>query len=261
MSFILDPANKAIALDKINTMAQDFARLLRTSNSQFPNYTYEKVSVTSVLTPLNNLTPVSSSYIKGMKIIPTLRTGNAMRFIYCPTIAEFNDEFSGFTVFDYDTTESPYDMISNTSVYWVVNEELTKITPTEIETAIEDFQRYVDEILISHDGSGAPSSFQNYIDNEDITSSFVTLAQLQQLVSDNKDSGNNDPGFFYFQNTAVEMDGVYRHTAAESIFIPGTRTGNNPGNGPFTNKAADFHGVCPPMCKKIVALKNTLIHL
>jgi hypothetical protein len=61
-------------------------------------------------------------------------------------------------------------------------------------------------------------------------------------------------------NTAAEIDGVYRHTSAESIFIPGTTSGNNPGNGTFANKAADFHGVCPPMCKKIVAIKDVLIH-
>lgn len=260
MSFILDPSNKVITLDEINSMAQDFARLFRTSTTSFQTYTFEKVTVSSVLSVLNELTPVTSSFIKGMKIIPSLRTGNEMRLIYCPTISEFNDEFSGFTIFEYDTSDSPLNMISSNSVYWVVNEELTKISPTEIQTAIDDFQRYVDEILISHDGSGNPASFQNYIVDQDTSSSFVTLAQLQQLVSDNKDSNNNEPSFLYFQNTAVEIDGVYRHTAAESIFIPGTRTGNNPGNGSFTNKAADFHGVCPPMCKKIVALRDVLIN-
>jgi hypothetical protein len=259
MSFILDPSNKVITLVEINSLAQDFARLFRTSTSSFQTYTYEKVAVNSVLTVLNDLTPVTSSFIKGMKIIPSLRTGNEMRLIYCPTISEFNDEFSGFTVFEYDTNESPINMISNNSVYWVVNEELIEISPTEIQTAIDDFQRYVDEILISHDGSGNSSSFQNYDVNQDTSSTFVTLAQLQQLVSDNKDSNNDEPGFLYFQNTAVEIDGVYRHSTAESIFIPGTRTVNNPGNGPFTNKAADRHAICPPMCKKIIARKNSMI--
>lgn len=260
MSFILDPSNKVITLAEINAMAQNFARLFKTSSSTFQTYTFEKVKVDSVVTLLSNLSPVTSSFIKGMKIIPTLRSGNAMRFIYCPTIAEFNDEFSGFTVFSYDTDEEPFDMISNNSVYWVVNDELQKISSADIQTAIDDYQRYLDEILISHDGSGSSTSFENFVNHEDITSSFVTLDQLQKLVADNKDSSNNDPSFIYFQNTAVEIDGVYRHSSAESIFIPGTTSGNNPGNGPFANKAADFHGVCPPMCKKIVAIKDVLIH-
>jgi hypothetical protein len=78
-------------------------------------------------------------------------------------------------------------------------------------------------------------------------------------LSDNKDSSNNEPSFFYFFNIIKEYEGVFRHSSAESIFIPGTTSGNNPGNGPFSNKAADFHGVCPPMCRKIVAHRNKLI--
>ena len=260
MSFILNPSNKAITLAEINAMAQDFSRLFKTSSSTFQIYTFEKVKVDSVVTLLSNLSPVTSSFIKGMKIIPTLRSGNAMRFIYCPTISEFNDEFSGFTVFSYDTDENPFDMISNNSVYWVVNDELQKISPADIQTAIDDYQRYLDEILISHNGSGNPGSFENFVNHEDTTSTFVTLDQLQALVSDNKDSSNNYPSFFYFQNTATEIDGVYRHSSAESIFIPGTTSGNNPGNGTFANKAADRHGICPPMCKKTIARNGSLIH-
>lgn len=260
MPFILDPSNKAISLAEINAIAQDFARLLKTSTTTFQTYTFEKVKVSSIYSVLNSLTPVTSSFIKGMKVIPTLRAGNEMRFIYCPTISEFFDEFSGFTVFSYDTEEEPFDMISSNSVYWVVNEELQKIAPGDLQTATDDFQRYLDEILISHDGSGNPGSFENFVNHEDVTSSFVTLDQIQKLVSDNKDSSNNYPAYIYFQNTAVEIDGVYRHSSAESIFIPGTTSGNNPGNGPFANKAADRHAICPPMCKKTIAQKDNLIH-
>jgi hypothetical protein len=260
MPFILNPSNKVITLAEINSMTQFFYRLIKTRSATFPRFTYEKVKVSSVLPLLNSLTPTTSSYIKGMKIIPTLRALDEMRFIYCPTVAEFHDEFSGFTVFSYNTEDAPFDMISSNPVYWVVNEELVELAVTDIQTAIDDFQRYVDEILISHDGTGDPSSYESYVVNQDTSSTYVTLDQLQQLVSDNKDSGNNDPEYLYFQNTAAEIDGVYRHTSAESIFIPGTTSGNNPGNGTFANKAADFHGVCPPMCKKIVAIKDILIH-
>jgi hypothetical protein len=78
-------------------------------------------------------------------------------------------------------------------------------------------------------------------------------------LSDNKDSNNNEPSFLYFLNIAKEYDGVFRHSSAESVFISGTISGNNSGNGPFSNKAADLHLVCPTMCKKIVAYKNRLI--
>ena len=141
----------------------------------------------------------------------------------------------------------------------MVNNELQKLSAGDLQTATDDFQRYVDEILISHDGTGDPSSFENYISREDTSSTYFTLDTLEELISNNKDSSNNEPEYLYFQNTAVEVDGIYRHTAAESIFIPGTTSGNNPGNGPFANKAADRHGICPLMCKKTVAHKNTLI--
>lgn len=260
MSFILDPYNHAITLAEINTMGQDFARLVKTSTTTFPNFTYERIKVSSILPLLKSLTPATSSFIKGMKIIPTLRNGNAMRFLYCPTISEFSDEFSGFTIFDYNTEEEPFDMINKNELYWVVNEDLVKLNTTDLQTAIEDFQRYMDEILISHDGSAAPASFENFVKHQDVTSSYVTIDTLDHLVSDNKDSSNNTPAYLYFLCAASEIDGVYRHTSAESIFKPGATSGNNPGNGPFTNKAADFHGVCPPMCKKTVAYKNRLVH-
>ncbi len=261
MSFILDPSNHAITLVEINSMAKNFSQMIKTSSSTFKTYTYEKVNVKSVIPLLSGLVPVTSSFIKGMRIIPTLRSESAMRFLYCPTIAEFNDEFSGFTIFEYDTEQNPFDMISSNTVYWVVNDELQMLSAGDLQTATDDFQRYIDEILISHDGTGYPSSFENYVSLEDTSSTYFTLDTLQALISDNKDSSNNEPAYLYFQNTAAKVDGVYRHTAAESVFNPGATSGNNPGNGPFANKAADFHQVCPPMCNKIVALKEKLIHL
>jgi hypothetical protein len=259
MSFILDPYNHAITLAEINTMGQDFTRLVKTSSATFTSYQFEKVSKADVISLLSNLSPATSSFIKGMRIVPTLRSNNSIRFLYCLTISEFNDEFSGFTIFEYDTPKDPFDMLDNSAVYWVENERLVKISGTNIQIAKDDFQRYKDEILISHDGTGISTSFENFIEDEDVTSSYVTIDSLQALLSDNKDSNNNEPSFFYFLNIAKEYDGVFRHSSAESIFIPGTTSGNNPGNGPFSNKAADFHVVCPPMCKKTVAYKNRVI--
>ena len=259
MSFNLDPSNYAITLAEINTMGQDFARLVKTSSATFTSYQFEKVSKADVISLLTNLTPATSSFIKGMRIVPTLRSNNSIRFLYCLTISEFNDEFSGFTIFEYDTPSDPFDMLDNSSVYWVENERLVKITGANIQIAIDDFQRYKDEILISHDGTGASTSFDNFIEDEDVTSSFVTFDSLEALLSDNKDSNNNEPSFLYFLNIAKEYDGVFRHSSAESVFISGTISGNNSGNGPFSNKAADLHLVCPTMCKKIVAYKNRLI--
>lgn len=259
MSFILDPTNHAITLAETNTMGQDFARLVKTSSATFTSYQFEKVNKEDVISLLSSLTPATSSFIKGMRIVPTLRSNNSIRFLYCLSISEFIDEFSGFTIFEYDTPKNPINMLDNSAVYWVENERLVKITGTDIQIAKDDFQRYKDEILISHDGTGTSTSFENFIEDEDVTSSYVTVDSLQALLADNKDSSNNEPSFFYFLNIAKEYDGVFRHSSAESIFIPGTTSGNNPGNGPFSNKAADFHAVCPPMCKKTVAYKNRLI--
>ncbi len=260
MSFILDPSNHAITLAELNSMAQDFARLFKTKTNTFSTYTYEVVSRESLRTVLDQLSPVTSSFIRGLKVIPTLRSGNDLRLLYCPTISEFNDEFSGFTVFEYDTSEDPFSMITNSNVYWVVNNELQLISAADTQTAIDDFQRYKDNILISHDGSGTPSSFDGFREKEDATSSFNALDVLNSLASDNADSNNNLPTNYYFINSAVNIDGIYLHSIAESIFIPGTTSGNNPGNGPFTNKAADRHGICPPMCKKTIARKDSLIY-
>jgi hypothetical protein len=259
MSFILDPSNHAITLSEFNSLGQDFIRLVKTSSATFSNYQFEKVSKADVITVLTSLNPTTSSFIKGMRIVPTLRSNNSIRFLYCLTISEFNDEFSGFTIFEYDTPKNPFDMLDSSSVYWVENERLVKVSGANIQIAKDDFQRYTDEILISHDGTGISTSFENFIEDEDVTSSYVTLDTLQALLSDNKDSSNNEPAYLYFQNTATEVDGVYRHTVAESIFIPGTITGNNPGNGTFANKAANRHGICPPLCKKTIARRDTLI--
>lgn len=259
MSFILDPSNHAITLSELNTLGQDFNRLVKTSSSTFNNYQFEKVNKTDVISVLTNLAPTTSSFIKGMRIVPTLRSNNSIRFLYCLAISEFNDEFSGFTIFEYDTPKNPLDMLDNSTVYWVENERFVKISGANIQIAKDDFQRYVDEILISHDGTGISNSFENFIEDEDVTSSYVTLDSLQALLSDNKDSSNNEPGFLYFLNIAKEYEGIFRHSSAESVFIPGTNSGNNPGNGPFSNKAADMHGICPPICGRSVAFRTKLI--
>jgi hypothetical protein len=259
MSFILKPSNHAITLSELNTLGQDFSRLVKTSSSTFNNYQFEKVDKADVISVLTNLVPNTSSFIKGMRIVPTLRSNNSIRFLYCLTISEFHDKFSGFTVFQYDTPTNPFDMLDNSKVYWVENEKFVKISGANIQIAKDDFQRYVDEILISHDGTGNSTSFENFIEDEDVTSSYVTLNSLQDLLSDNRDSSNNEPEFLYFLNIAKEYDGIFRHSSAESIFIPGTNSGNNPGSGPFSNKAADMHGICPPMCGKSVAHKSKLI--
>ena len=88
----------------------------------------------------------------------------------------------GFTVFQYDTPTNPFDMLDNSKVYWVENEKFVKISGANIQIAKDDFQRYVDEILNSHDGTVNSTSFENFIEDEDVTSSYVTLNSLQDLL-------------------------------------------------------------------------------
>ena len=125
-----------------------------------------------------------------------------------------------------------------------------------LTTAEADYQRYRDEILISHDGSG--TNFDTFDAATDTTSALSNLPGFIALAEDNKNN-NQAPDYYYILSSAEECDGNIIQTFAAGVYIPGSTQGNGQGTGAFTNKAMDRIYVCPPECKKIVTVKNRLV--
>jgi len=113
----------------------------------------------------------------------------------------------------------------------------------------------LDEILISHDGSG--TNFDVFDSAIDTTSALSNLPAFVALAEDNKNN-NQAPDYFYMLSCAEEFDGNIVHTFATGVYTPGTTQGNGQGNGAFTNNALNNYFLCPPNCKKLVTVNNRL---
>jgi hypothetical protein len=255
MAFTLNPSNQAISLAEFNTMGTDFVRFFKTTGAAFSGYVYERIGRQNLIDLLDDLSPQGTEFIKGMRIIPTLRSNNTIRLVYVPTILEEIDAFGSYRIFETDTNADPDLMFQNTSCYWVQNDDFVLLSGTDLNTAENDYHRYLDEILISHDGSG--TNFDVFDSAIDTTSALSNLPGFIALAEDNKNN-NQPPDYFYFLSGAQESEGNTVQTFATGIFIPGTTQGNGQGNGAFTNKAMDNFFLCPPNCKKVVAVKDRL---
>ncbi|MFN5317333.1 MAG: hypothetical protein ACK5CY_00675, partial [Bacteroidia bacterium] len=255
MAFTLNPSNLAITLAEFNTLGTDFVRFFKTTSATFQGYIYERIGRQNLIDLLDDLSPQGTEYIKGMRIIPTLRGNNTMRFVYVPTVLEEIDAFGSYRIFESDTNADPELMFQNTNCYWVQNDDFVLLTGTNLSTAEDDYQRYLDEILISHDGSG--TNFDVFDSAIDTTSALSNLPAFVALAEDNKNN-NQAPDYFYMLSCAEEFDGNIVHTFATGVYTPGTTQGNGQGNGAFTNNALNNYFLCPPNCKKLVTVNNRL---
>jgi hypothetical protein len=256
MAFTLDPSNQAISLAEFNDLGDEFVRCFKTTNATFQGYIYERIGRQNLIDLLDDLTPQGTEFIKGMRIMPTLRSNNAMRFVYVPTILEEIDAFGSYRIFETDTNADPELIFQNANCYWVQNDEFILLSGANLTTAEADYQRYRDEILISHDGSG--TNFDTFDAATDTTSALSNLPGFIALAEDNKNN-NQAPDYYYILSSAEECDGNIIQTFAAGVYIPGSTQGNGQGTGAFTNKAMDRIYVCPPECKKIVTVKNRLV--
>ena len=255
MAFTLDPSNQAISLAEFNDLGDEFVRCFKTTNATFQGYIYERIGRQNLIDLLDDLTPQGTEFIKGMRIIPTLRSNNAMRFVYVPTILEEIDAFGSYRIFETDTNADPELMFQNTNCYWVQNDDFILLSVADLTTAEADYQRYLDEILISHDASG--TNFEVFDSDIDTTSALSNLPGFIALAEDNKNN-NQAPDFYYMLSCAIESDGNIVQTFAAGVYIPGSTQGNGQGTGAFTNNALDRFFECPPNCKKLVTVRNRI---
>lgn len=256
MAFTLDPSNQAISLADFNTLGSDFVRCFKTTNTSFKNYVYERIGRQNLIDLLDDLTPQGTEFIKGIRIISTLRSSSTMRFVYVPTVLEEIDAFGSYRIFEADTPSDPFSLFQSADCYWVQNDDFVLLSGNDLSTAEDDYQRYRDEILISHDGSG--TNFDTFDAAIDTTSVLSNLPGFIDLAEDNKNN-NQAPDFYYVLSCAIESDGNMVQTFAAGVYIPGSTQGNGQGTGAFTNKAMDRIYFCPPECKKIVMVKNRLV--
>lgn len=256
MSFTLNPSNQAIALAEFNDMGDEFVRCFKTANATFQGYIYERIGRQNLIDLLDDLIPQGTEFIKGMRIIPTIRSNDSIRFVYVPTVLEEIDAFGSYRIFETDSNADPELMFQNANCYWVQNDDFVLLSGTNLTTAEADYQRYLDEILISHDGSG--TNFDAFDSAIDATSALSNLPAFIALAEDNKNN-NLAPDFYYVLSGAIESEGNMMQTFAVGVYTPGSTQGNGQGNGAFTNKAMDKNTACPPDCKKIVTVKNRLV--
>ena len=256
MAFTLDPSNQAISLADFNTLGSDFVRCFKTTNASFQNYVYERIGRQNLIDLLDDLTPQGTEFIKGMRIIPTLRSSSTMRFVYVPTVLEEIDAFGSYRIFETDSPSDPFSLFQSVDCYWVQNDDFVLLRGNDLSTAEDEYQRYLDKILISHDGSG--TNFDTFDSAIDTTSALSNLTGFIALAEDNKNN-NQAPDFYYMLSCAIESDGNMVQTFAAGVYVLGTTQGNGQGNGAFTNNAMDRVCVCPPNCKKLVTVRNRLV--
>ncbi len=255
MAFTLDPSNQAISLADFNTLGSDFVRCFKTTNTSFKNYVYERIGRQNLIDLLDDLTPQGTEFIKGIRIIPTLRSSSTMRFVYVPTVLEEIDAFGSYRIFEADTPSDPFSLFQSADCYWVQNDDFVLLSGNDLSTAEDDYQRYRDEILISHDGSG--TNFDTFDSAIDTTSALSNLPGFIALAEDNKNN-NQAPDYYYILSSAEERDGNIVQTFAAGVYVPGTTQGNGQGTAAFKNKALNKLLNCPNDCKKVVAVKNRL---
>ena len=165
------------------------------------------------------------------------------------------DAFGSYRIFETDTNADPELMFQNTNCYWVQNDDFILLSVADLTTAEADYQRYLDEILISHDASG--TNFDEFDSDIDTTSALSNLPGFIALAEDNKNN-NQAPDFYYMLSCAIESDGNIVQTFAAGVYIPGSTQGNGERTGEFINKALGNLITCPSNCKKIVTVKNQL---
>lgn len=261
-AFPVNVNKQAITNADFLNMAGDFVRLNKIDTTAVSGLTFEKVKSDHLLALLGASTDPTEAFIRGMRIVPCITSSNQFRLLLVPTIAEQVERFDAYRVFALNTPKDITDLITDSDCYWINSSfQTTKLTLTEKTTALTEYERYVNLIRISHDGSGDSGSFENFIEDQDTNTVWINLPALQALVDDNKDSGGNAPQFIYLSWGMVNQveEGYYQTTFMTSIYQPGTTAPSVPGNAAFSNKSQDCNHICPLICGYVMTDNDQLM--
>lgn len=227
--------------------------------NEFKNAQVEKVAYEDIKSMADGMRPYyTGNYFKGLKIYYTFKENNEVKLYYIPVFAyqEIKD-----TTF-YELSEKSGNIIelirSNVyEVYTLVEGSFTNISNDEkqLEDAILGFNKYTKDILIKHKND---IDFNKFSIEKDARSTFFPMQLIDSLYANNNIGSTQKPDIYFYSIShypTSNSDDFFHSIVMTSEEV---KSGTNPSQGNFTNKAANFNRLCPTRCSKIQVVNGAI---